>query len=57
MDIFDVNFENELIHSSAEEVYEEFLYHAEKRNLEPGYVVAKFINVLQSLGRKDGYIK
>lgn len=52
----DMNFENGLIKDYAKEIYEEFIAHADRRNLETDYVVNKFISELQSLGRKDGYI-
>jgi len=54
---FDMNFENELINDYVKEIYEEFLSHADRRQLEPAYVVNKFISELQSLARKDGYVK
>lgn len=53
----DMKFENKLIKEYAEETYEEFLSHAERRQLEPDYVVEKFISELQKLARKDGYVK
>lgn len=55
--VFDMKFENILIKEYAEEIYEEFLSHAERRQLEPDYVVESYIKELQSLARKDGYIK
>lgn len=54
---FDMRFENNLIKEYAQDTYEEFLSHAERRQLEPDYVVEKFISELQKLARKDGYIK
>jgi len=54
--VFDINFENELIKDYAKEIYEEFLSHADRRNLEPAYVVKKFISELQSLARRDEYM-
>lgn len=56
MKSFDLNFENKLIRDYSKETYEEFLHHADMRQLEPDYVVNKFISELQSLARKDGYI-
>ncbi len=53
---FDMKFENELIKDYAKEIYEDFLSHANRRELEPNYVVNKFILELQSLGRRDGYL-
>lgn len=52
----DMNFENSLIKDCAKEIYEDFIAHADRRNLEADYVVNKFISELQALGRKDGYI-
>ena len=52
----DMNFENKLIKDYAEEIYAEFLSHADRRELEPDYVVNKFIVELQSLGRKNGHL-
>lgn len=54
--LLDMKFENKLIKDYAKEVYQDFLAHANRRELEPDYVVNKFILELQSLGRKDGYI-
>lgn len=54
---FDIKFENNLIKDYAKETYEEFLSHADRRELEPEYVVNKFLSELQSLARKDGFIK
>lgn len=54
---FNMDFENKLIKDYAKEAYEDFLSHATRRWLEPAYVVNKFISELQSLARKDGYIK
>ena len=51
-----MKFENKLIKDYAKEIYKDFLSHADRRDLEPDYVVNKFISELQSLGRKDGYI-
>jgi len=53
----DMKFENILIKDDVKEIYESFLQHADSRTLEPDYVVSKFISELQSLARKDGYIK
>jgi len=55
--VFDINFENELIRDYAKEKYDEFLNHADKRKLEPDYVVNKLISELQNLARRDGFIK
>ena len=52
----DMKFEDKLIKDYAKEIYEDFLSHANRRELEPDYVVNKFILELQSLGRKNGYI-
>lgn len=52
----DMKFEDKLIKDYAKEIYEDFLSHANRRELEPDYVVNKFISELQSLGRKNGYI-
>lgn len=52
-----IDFENKLIKDYAQETYEEFLSHASRRQLEPDFVVNKFISELQSLARKDGYVK
>ena len=41
----------------AKEMYEEILSHASRRQLEPDFVVNKFLSELQSLARKDEYIK
>ena len=54
---FNMDFENKLLKDYAKEAYEDFLSHATRRWLEPAYVVNKFISELQSLARKDGYIK
>lgn len=54
--LLDVKFENDLIKDYAKEIYEDILSHANRRNLEPDFVVKKFISELQILGRKDGYI-
>lgn len=54
---FDMKFEEKLIKDYAEETYESFMQHAERRTIEPDYVVNKFIRELQALARKDGYIK
>lgn len=51
-----MNFENSLIKDYEKEIYEDFIAHADRRNLETDYVVNKFISELQTLGRKDGYI-
>ena len=48
----DMKFEDKLIKDYAKEIYEDFLSHANRRELEPDYVVNKFILELQSLGRK-----
>lgn len=53
----DMKFENKLIKDDAKEIYESFLNHAERRTLEPDFIVQKFISELQSLARKDGFIK
>ncbi len=55
--VFDMNFENKLIKDYAKETYEEFLSHANRRKLEPEYVVNTFVSELQSLARRDGYMK
>lgn len=55
--IFDMKFEKKLIKEYAAEIYEDFFRHAERRQLEPDFVVESFINELRSLARKDGYIK
>ena len=52
----DMKFEDKLIKDYAKEIYEDCLSHANRRELEPDYVVNKFILELQSLGRKNGYI-
>lgn len=52
-----IDFENKLIKKYAQEIYEEFLSHASRRQLEPDFVVNKFINELKSFARKDGYVK
>ena len=57
MSSWDLNFENKLIKDYAKETYEEFLSHADRRQLEPEYVVNKFLSELQSLAREDGFIK
>lgn len=57
MSSWDLNFENQLIKDYAKETYEEFLSHADRRQLEPEYVVNKFLSELQSLAREDGFIK
>ena len=57
MSNWDIRFENQLIKDYAKEAYEEFLSHADRRNLEPEYVVNKFLSELQSMARQDGYIK
>ena len=57
MNDWDIRFENHLIKDYAKEKYEDFLSHADRRNLEPEYVVNKFLSELQSLARKDGFIK
>ena len=54
---FDIKFENNLIKDYAKDTYEAFLFHADRRNLEQEYVVNKFLSELQSLARKDGFIK
>ena len=54
--LLDMKFENNLIKDYAKEIYEDFISHADRRNLEANYVVNKFISELQILGRKDGYI-
>ena len=53
----DIGFENKLIKDYAKEMYEEILSHASRRQLEPDFVVNKFLSELQSLARKDEYIK
>ena len=53
----DTEFENKLIKDYAKEMYEEILSHASRRQLEPDFVVNKFLSELQSLARKDEYIK
>lgn len=57
MSNWDLNFENKLIEDYAKETYEEFLSHADRRQLEPDYVVNKFLSELQILARKDGFMK
>ena len=57
MSKWNLNFENKLIREYAKETYEEFLSHADRRQLEPDYVINKFLSELQSLARKDGFIK
>lgn len=57
MSNWDLNFENKLIKDYAKETYEEFLSHADRRQLEPDYVVNKFLSELQILARKDGFMK
>lgn len=52
-----MGFENKLIKDYAKEMYEEVLSHASRRQLEPDFVVGKFLSELQSLARQDGYIK
>lgn len=54
---WDIRFENELIKDYAKETYDEFLSHADRRMLEQDYVVNKFLSELQSLARKNGFIK
>ena len=53
----DTGFENKLINDYAKGMYEEILSHASRRQLEPDFVVNKFLSELQSLARKDEYIK
>lgn len=53
----DTRFENKLIKDYAKEMYEEILYYASRRQLEPDFVVNRFLSELQSLARKDEYIK
>lgn len=57
MSSWDLNFENKLIEDYAKETYEEFLSHADRRQLDSAYVVNKFLSELQSLARKDEFIK
>ena len=52
-----IDFENKLIKDYAQEIYEEFLSHASRRQLEPDFVVNKFLSELQRLARKEGFIK
>lgn len=51
-----MKFENDLIKDYAKKIYKDILSYANRRNLEPDFVVKKFISELQILGRKDGYI-
>lgn len=57
MNDFNLNFENKLIKDYAKEIYEEFLSHADRRQLEPSYVVNKFLSELQKFARKDGFVE
>lgn len=57
MSDWDVNFENGLIKDYAKEIYEGFLNHADRRKLEPDYVVNKFLGELQRMARRDGYMR
>ena len=50
-------FENKLIKDYTKEMYEEILSHASRRQLDPDFVVNKFLSELQSLARQDGFVK
>lgn len=53
----DIKFENQLIKNYAKEVYEDFLSHANKRQLDTAYTVVEILKELQRLEREDRYIK
>ena len=52
-----IDFENKLIKNYAQAIYKEFLSHASRWQLEPDFVVNKFISELKSFAEKDGYLK
>lgn len=52
--VFDLKFENKLIKEYANEIYEDFISHANRRNLDERYVVEMFIKEINSIAKKNG---
>lgn len=53
----DTKYENSIIEDCAKDMYREILCHARRRQLEPDFVVNKFLAELRNLAKNDGFIK
>lgn len=50
-DAFNMKYEKELIEDWAKDIYEELLDYADKRSLEPYFVIEEFIKTFSSLSK------
>ena len=49
-------YESKIIEDYAQQSYDNFIFYANSRDLQPSFVVGKFLSELYKLAMKDGYI-